>query len=378
MTLKMPVACERTAMASRLAECTAMLFCCFIAAAPPAAWADEPADTPAVEAESDPFAPAAALRMASIDDVREAALDWLAGQGTDAHTQAAAAELWGDEIAGGDALLERLVETLAFGSPAAAELAAVCQQSLGVMNLPDVAWLLSEDQPPLVRNNLRLYYGRWLAQNLLYDEAHGQLAELDPKEVVDPATLLFYQAVVAHRLLHREAGLKALAMLNHDVADCPQRYRALASLMEIDLKGLEDESLDHIARRMEDIRRRLGLGHAGPKVREVEDGVIASLDKLIDEMEQQQQQQQQQASSGGGSTQPSNPAPDSGVLGGSGPGDTNKRNIGNESGWGALPPKERQQAMQQIGKDFPSHYRDVVEQYFRKLASEESGSANPK
>ena len=24
--------------------------------------------------------------------------------------------------------------------------------------------------------------------------------------------------------------------------------------------------------------------------------------------------------------------------------------------------------MQQIGRDFPSHYRDVIEQYFRKLA----------
>jgi hypothetical protein len=65
------------------------------------------------------------------------------------------------------------------------------------------------------------------------------------------------------------------------------------------------------------------------------------------------------------------PAPDSGVLGGQGPGETKKRNIGDESGWGALPPKERQQAMQQIGKDFPSHYRDVVEQFFRKLASED-------
>jgi hypothetical protein len=37
-----------------------------------------------------------------------------------------------------------------------------------------------------------------------------------------------------------------------------------------------------------------------------------------------------------------------------------------------LPAKEREEAMQQIGKDFPSHYREVIEQYFRKLASEES------
>ena len=48
-----------------------------------------------------------------------------------------------------------------------------------------------------------------------------------------------------------------------------------------------------------------------------------------------------------------------------------KRNIGNKSGWGDLPPKEREEAMQQIGRDFPSHYRDVIEQYFRRLAAEE-------
>jgi hypothetical protein len=26
--------------------------------------------------------------------------------------------------------------------------------------------------------------------------------------------------------------------------------------------------------------------------------------------------------------------------------------------------------LQQIGREFPSHYRDVIEQYFRRLASE--------
>jgi hypothetical protein len=63
------------------------------------------------------------------------------------------------------------------------------------------------------------------------------------------------------------------------------------------------------------------------------------------------------------------------VLGGSGPGETNRRKLGSGDGWGELPPKERQEAMQQIGKDFPAHYRDVVEQFFRKLAGE--GSADP-
>ena len=58
-------------------------------------------------------------------------------------------------------------------------------------------------------------------------------------------------------------------------------------------------------------------------------------------------------------------------MGGKGPGEVTKRNIGSKSGWGDLPAKEREEAMQTIGRDYPSHYRDVIEQYFRKLATEE-------
>jgi hypothetical protein len=28
--------------------------------------------------------------------------------------------------------------------------------------------------------------------------------------------------------------------------------------------------------------------------------------------------------------------------------------------------------MQEIGREFPSHYREVIEEYFRRLAAEES------
>jgi hypothetical protein len=55
-----------------------------------------------------------------------------------------------------------------------------------------------------------------------------------------------------------------------------------------------------------------------------------------------------------------------------GAGDVDHRHVGDKSGWGDLPPKQREQALQEIGKDFPAHYRDVIEQYFRRLASEGS------
>jgi hypothetical protein len=102
-------------------------------------------------------------------------------------------------------------------------------------------------------------------------------------------------------------------------------------------------------------------------VRDVEDGVIRSLDKMIKKLEDQEQQQSANENS---SLQSNRPASDSRPMGGKGPGQVTKKEIGSGSGWGDLPPKERDEAMQQIGRDFPSQYRDAIEQYFRRLASE--------
>ncbi len=57
-------------------------------------------------------------------------------------------------------------------------------------------------------------------------------------------------------------------------------------------------------------------------------------------------------------------------MGGKGPGNVDQKRLKNEEDWGNLPPKERQEALQQISKDLPAHFRDVIEEYFRKLARE--------
>ena len=146
-------------------------------------------------------------------------------------------------------------------------------------------------------------------------------------------------------MLNKESGLKSIEDLLQGEEASPRRYVAVARLMQEDLKALEDDTLDHIARRMDDIRRRLDLGRAGPKVRTEEDGVIKSLDKLIKKLEDEQQQQD---AGGGGQNniRSSNPAQRSQIIGGKGPGDVTKKNIGSGSGWGDLPPKEREAAMQ--------------------------------
>lgn len=305
-------------------------------------------------------------------EVKAQVFAWLDAKQVDASVREKAEALWAQlpEAASEDELLVRVAQVFAVIDPNAAKLMELCSQPRSQLVLPTQAWLGNGDMPALFTANLRLLYARWLVHESMYDEAQEQLSSLTPAEVVAPASLLFYQSVVNHALLNKESGLKSLDELLQGSESSPRRYIALARLMQDDLKGLQDDTLDHIARRMEDIRRRLDLGRAGPKVRTVEDGVIESLDKIIKKIEDQQQADSSGQS--GNSIRSSSPAPDSRILGGKGPGEVTKKNIGSEGGWGDLPPKEREEAMQQIGRDFPSHYRDVIEQYFRRMAAEGS------
>ena len=38
--------------------------------------------------------------------------------------------------------------------------------------------------------------------------------------------------------------------------------------------------------------------------------------------------------------------------------------------WGDLPPAERAAALAEMAKDMPPHYRNVIEEYFKRLAKE--------
>jgi hypothetical protein len=266
-----------------------------------------------------------------------------------------------------DDLLTAVVGSASLVNANAAHLVAFCSQPRTSLVLPPRPWLADGSLPAIFADNLRLFYAGWLVHETMFDEAQEQLAGLQPGDVVAPASLLFYQSVVCHVLLNKESGLKSIDALLQGADGSPKRYVAMAKLMQEDLKELEDDSLDHISRRMDDIRRRLDLGRAGPKVRDVEDGVIRSLDKMIKKLEDQEQQQSANENS---SLQSNRPASDSRPMGGKGPGQVTKKEIGSGSGWGDLPPKERDEAMQQIGRDFPSQYRDAIEQYFRRLASE--------
>jgi hypothetical protein len=303
--------------------------------------------------------------------VRSEVEQWQKDAHTDARGEQELATLWPESLDEGAApsLLDRVARTFALAYPEAAELVKRCEAPYDGPPLPEAAWLAAADLPPLVRNNLRLYYARWLAQYGLYDEVLEQVDDLRPAEVVDPAALLFYQMAAHHQLVQPEEARVALAQLLEREDELPRRFQQVAQLVQRDLSALDDESLDHIARRMRDIRRRLDYGRAGQKVQSVEQGVLDSLDKKIKDLEKQQQQQQQSAAAGG-SSQSQRPMEDSRPAELKAPMQVDRKDIGREAGWGDLPPAEREKAMQAVGREFPGHYREIIEDYFQELASE--------
>lgn len=277
------------------------------------------------------------------------------------------------EAVRGPAFMDRLLTVAGLIEPRIAELESHWDQAGATPVVPgDLPWLTS-DVPGWLQDTIRLACGRNLAQRRMYDEALETLSGLQLAEVCDPASLLFYRATSEHHLLKREECLANVQLLLERDAELPTRFSQLAHLMDADIKPLERDSLDEVARLMNDVERRLDLGRAGTRVRDEEKQIVDKLDKLIEKIEQQLQEMQQQQQQQSGQPGPSqlSPMDESQIAGGSGPGDVDRKDIGERAGWGNLPPAERKQALQRLTEELPSHYREVIEGYFRQLAKDD-------
>lgn len=320
------------------------------------------------------FEPSWQLR--TYNQTRDQILAWLETKELDAKLEFQSRSLWpaGNlRASDGTTLLERAVETFALVEPRAKTLVEACNRPYQGPSLPKIDWLDENTLPDILSNNLRLYYARWLAQHRLYDEVLSTLAELNPQAVVDPAGLLFYQMVASHQIVELDKSHAHLEQLMEHESQLPRRYLQVAQLLRRDLAGSKEESLDNVARRMNDVRRRLDIGRAGKQVQVVEKDVVDSLDRIIKKLEQQQQG----GGASSGAKQSDSPMQDSKLPSAQAPMQVDQRDIGNRSGWGDLPEKEREQALQQIGREFPAHYREIIEQYFRELA-DESNTETPR
>ncbi len=302
---------------------------------------------------------------------RQALVQWLKGEPDSETSLLKLDALWPPEMElSADEVLPKISETVAaLYEPASELLTRISVPATPATVLTAPAVLGDEKLPEAIRANLRLVWTKWLVENQFLDEALEVSGALQTDEVADPAGLLFYRSVAFHRLLKKDECLPELTRLLENEDALPRRYRTVAKLMAADLKPLQTDTLDEVARLMSDVRRQLDLGRAGARVRQEEDDIVKKLEKLIKDLEEQQQQS---SGAAGGSAQSSRPMQDSQPGGGTGPGNVAPKNLGNRSEWGDLPPKEREAALQEITKELPAHFRSVIEEYFRKLARTDS------
>jgi hypothetical protein len=325
--------------------------------------------TPARADDGGEFAREASWRIPPLEDIRDRTLAWLGDSEASLAADAArqARRLWGVATPPRD-VLDAVMETIALVDPRAA---ALWNDPAG-QAAAAATWLDDPSLAAFERDAVSLWLGRHLVRMRRFDEARPLLAGLDVATSVDPAGLLFHRAACEHWLLDTEGAIGSLDRLLEQGDAIPVRYARLARLLREDIAELDEASLDHIARRMRDISRRLDLGRAGPSTRKVQDGVIESLDQLIERIEQQQQGQEGQGGAGaggGGGGGAVKPMDDSRIAGGRGAGEVKSRELGGDDAWGALPPHAREEALQQIGREFPPHYREVIERYFKRLAA---------
>jgi hypothetical protein len=224
------------------------------------------------------------LQAPSPEKARSQAQDWLKGVGkTDEATQKEFQRIWDSDAS----LLDKVADTLILGDANAAKALAEARDhsTAAPKEVPGV--IKDTKVAPFLRANLALAYAKALSNRRVYEEALEALKAVKPELVVDPAAYFFHKAVAEHSQLLKEDASRSIMRLLDDVADAPERYKMVAALMYFDMQGWKDKDLDWIARKMNNIERRLELARGGPKTQKEQKEVVARLDEIIKELENQ-------------------------------------------------------------------------------------------
>jgi hypothetical protein len=225
-----------------------------------------------------------ALRTAGVPEARAQAFDWLKAAGK-ADAVKEFDSVWAQEER---PLLDRVGATFALGDPEAAKLLAEARDPASAAPQAVPALLKDEKRPAFYRANLALAYAKALANRRVYEESLDVLKVVKPEQVVDPAAYFFHRAVAEHALLLKNDAHRSIVGVLEDVADAPERYRTVAAMMLVDMLSWKEKDLGEVARKMDNIERRLQLARGGPKTQKIQKDVVARLDELIKKIENQQ------------------------------------------------------------------------------------------
>jgi len=356
-------------------------------------------------ADTKPAAPAArpvlgfgSLRAPAREVVQDQARAWL--KSVNKFDETSFNKIWAD---GERPTLDLVAETFALGNPAVNQLLtdAANPDLPAPVQVPDL--IKDTKLPVFFRANLAVAYAKALTSRKVYEESLEALKTVKAEQVVDPAAYYFHKAVCEHGMLIKGEAGKTITHLMDDVPDAPERYKMVAALMYLDMQQWKDKDLGDIGRKMNNIERRLELARGGPQTQKMQKEVVMRLDELIKKLENQQKQQQQQQQEGkdgkdgkgepgcppggqpgsqpgdgppGNTNQPSSPMNDSNIATNGGPGNVDPRKLKEMvEAWGKLPEKERAKAMTGMIQSMPPAYRQMIEDYYRKVAT--AGSQLP-
>lgn len=174
--------------------------------------------------------------------------------------------------------------------------------------------------------------------------------------------------------LQYAAADEALRRFLEDYPGAGQRLVVAAEQMRGELLNRQPGQIGEVVDLMHYSGRRLTQADTGETVRQKQSRIIEILDRMIDEAEEQESSSSSSSSSssgGSGGRSPSQPMPDSFLPSGGGTDEGSlqaRRRANPGEAWGAMPPAERERILQALRDNFPSRYRQLVEQYYEQLA----------
>jgi hypothetical protein len=312
------------------------------------------------------------LETAGAAEAKARAERWLRSAGkADAATREAVTAVWSADRP----VLDKVAMTLALGDANAARLLRQARAPRAGEGVPAV--LKDARRPAFFRANLALAYGKALAEGRAYEEALEALMTTRPEEVVDPGAYLFHKAVCEHALMLKDEADRTIDRLLVDVADAPERYRTVSALMHFDMLTWREKDLGWVARKMDNVQRRLALGRGGKQTRKIQREVLARLEEMIKELERPPRPPGDgpgtpgEPRRGGYRPPPADTPPARGVWGPGRVKEKKRRELVDD--WGKLPPKERERIMTELTRNLPPQDRAVVEAYFKELARRSAG-----
>ena len=100
--------------------------------------------------------------------------------------------------------------------------------------------------------------------------------------------------------MRKEAATSSIVKLLDDVADAPDRYKMVATLMFFEMQNWspDPKDLPNIERLMDNSGRRLELARGGEKTQDIQKKIVFRLDELIKELENKNKPGQGQANGG--------------------------------------------------------------------------------